>query len=387
MVGNIILFVPLGLLCGLLGRRAPALLVVPATAVLAFAFSTGIETVQTCFQGRVAWRGDIVNNTIGAFAGVAAVFLVPRPLARRAARQTGRLVRTDPLIAALLAFLIIAALRAWFPFNVAISVSDLKNGLKSAVVVPFDTITLKSWLTPGRVAAPLRPFNGFDFAGDIWFWAFWGYLATAAVHARAAALRFSPAFVLFTLLVLPPCLTESGQLFINSRTLDINEFISGLFGVCIGWAGCLAYMRRRPDTPLKTEKGLVVPFLAYVLFNGLAPFDFQLPSPGGPPSLRVGQLVPFLAYFSHTSIWNLYDIAEALLYGAPLALIVSNKGNDNGSAVFRAWPAALAALFLGVLVEVGQLFLPSRTTDVTDPLIMAAGAWIAAHALRRLSTT
>lgn len=364
VVGNIILFIPFGLLCALAARRVPALIAIPATVVAAFAFSSGIEIIQTCFAGRVAWRGDIVNNAIGAFFGVTAVFLVPRSLARRQRDRAVRLIRSDPWTAGLLAFFVIAALRAWFPFNVVISVSGLKQGLKAAVVVPFGTVTLKGLLSGSPIGAPL-PFDGFEFVADLWFWAFWGYLSTAVARSRAPAAGLAVA-----VLLLPPVLLEAGQMFIGSRTLDVNEFISGVCGAVLGCVYfALGNHRRRCEAP-KYEKGLAVPFLAYVLFVGLAPFDFDLAASASPSA---GHLFPFYAYFGHTSIWNLYDVFGALFCGAPLAFIAfRNRG-------VPAWGTAVAALLLGIAVEAGQLFLPSRTADITDPLLMAAGAWITAR--------
>ena len=159
-------------------------------------------------------------------------------------------------------------------------------------------------------------------------------------------------------------------MFIGSRTLDVNEFISGACGAMLGCVYfALGNHRRRYEAP-KYEKGLAVPFIAYVLFLGLTPFDFD---PAASTSLRAGHLFPFYAYFGHTSIWNLYDVFGALFCGAALAFIAFRSRN------VPAWAAAAAALLLGIVVEAGQLFLPSRTADITDPLLMAAGAWVAAR--------
>lgn len=366
VVGNIILFVPLGLLGGLVARRAPAPVAVPAVALLAFVFSTCIETLQTGLYARIASRNDVLNNTAGAFLGAAAVFLVPRPLARRLADRAGRLVRADPWAAGLLVLFIVAVLRAWFPFNVVISVSHLKEGMKAAVVVPFAATPLKELLAGSHGAGSAQAFAPFAFAADLWFWAFWGYVgaAVARIHAPPAGLSLA-------LLLLPPCVLEAGQVFIGSRTLDVNDFISGAGGAVLGCVYfALRNRRGRQQAAPKYEKGLAVPFLAYVLFAGLAPFDFD---PAAAASAGAGHLVPFYAYFARTSIWNLYDVFGALLSGAPVALVAVRRGAAS------PWTAAAAALLLGAVVETGQLFLPARTADVTDPLLMAAGAWVAAR--------
>jgi len=375
LAGNVILFIPLGLLCALIGRDLPALRVLPLTVLFGFGLSTAIEVTQTFFQARIASRVDIVTNTAGALIGATAVFSVPKSLARRFWADAQTLIRSSPWVAASLAMLALALLRAWFPFDVVISVSEVKEGVKQAVVLPFQTITLQSWWASGPMPAPAKPFQWPEFIGNLWFWGFWGYISTVAVKTARGPAGFAPALFFGAVLFLPPCLLEAGQLFIDSRTLDINDVISGLVGAAMG-ASCARLCNRTSAHQIK--KGLIVPFCAYIVFNGLAPFDFQLPANGIAVSLNVRQWVPFYAYFTKTSIWNIHDVAEALLYGAPLGWILAARSNGPYPLSFRIWLATIAAMTLGLFIEGCQLFLPTRTPDITDPLIMAAGAFSAA---------
>lgn len=378
LVGNIILFIPFGILCALIGRRPAGWIVLPVTVMAAFCLSCAIEVTQTFFQDRIASRLDIINNTLGAFGGALVVLLVPETLARRLFHHARTLIHASPWTAVMVAMLVLALLRAWFPFDVAISVSEIKDGLKRAVIFPFQTITLKAWLALSPMPAQVKPFQWTEFISNLWFWGFWGYIATAGLKTAKGSTVFSSSLFRGAALVLPPCLLEAGQLFIGSRTVDINDVIAGIGGAIIGAGYGLLSNQADDAGDHKIKKGLIVPFYAYIVFNGLAPFDFHLPANGIAASLNVRQWVPFYAYFAKTSIWNIYDVAEALLYGAPLGWLLAARSNGTQPRSFRIWQPTIAAMTLGLFIEGCQLFLKTRTADITDPILMAVGAFSAA---------
>ncbi|WP_369798022.1 VanZ family protein [Cellulomonas sp. B6] len=80
-VANVVMFVPFGVLVGLLVRRWWAVV------LLAAATSTLVETVQLALPTRVSTIQDVVMNTLGAGVGVAALVAVARARARRAAAR------------------------------------------------------------------------------------------------------------------------------------------------------------------------------------------------------------------------------------------------------------------------------------------------------------
>jgi glycopeptide antibiotics resistance protein len=76
VIGNIVVFMPLGLLIPLLGRRLSA-----AGAVLwaGLLLSTSIEVLQWLFARRVADIDDVILNSTGALIGYAC-YLLTRPV-------------------------------------------------------------------------------------------------------------------------------------------------------------------------------------------------------------------------------------------------------------------------------------------------------------------
>ncbi|MDQ0424596.1 MULTISPECIES: VanZ family protein [Cellulomonas] len=76
---NVVMFVPFGVLVGLLVARPWAVVLLGA------ATSALVETVQLALPTRVSTVQDVVMNTLGAAVGVAALALAARARARRGA--------------------------------------------------------------------------------------------------------------------------------------------------------------------------------------------------------------------------------------------------------------------------------------------------------------
>jgi glycopeptide antibiotics resistance protein len=76
VVGNVLLFLPLGAALGLLGLRRRA------ATLAGFCLSAAIETTQLFIPGRTTSADDVLCNTLGAFVGCV---LVSRWAAKRRA--------------------------------------------------------------------------------------------------------------------------------------------------------------------------------------------------------------------------------------------------------------------------------------------------------------
>ncbi len=93
-IGNVLLFVPFGLLAGLLaGRRRWWLVLLAGSAT-----SAAIETVQRVIPGRWTTLQDWVLNTLGTGVGLVVLLLVERAgrPRRRAGDDEGRALDQDP---------------------------------------------------------------------------------------------------------------------------------------------------------------------------------------------------------------------------------------------------------------------------------------------------
>lgn len=87
LIMNVLMFIPLGVLAGLVLERPRRIWIAVVAAPL---LSALIELTQGAFlPERVADVGDIVANSIGGWIGLAIAVLIRNALQRRAARRSG----------------------------------------------------------------------------------------------------------------------------------------------------------------------------------------------------------------------------------------------------------------------------------------------------------
>jgi VanZ family protein len=118
------------------------------------------------------------------------------------------------------------------------------------------------------------------------------------------------------------------------------------------------------------------------------PFNFTADPNRVTLGLRQILTVPFYSYYLGSEFHALTEMLRKFLLAAPLgALLRLSWSQPNGSGfASRVKFSATAALGFAVLVmiEIGQIFLPTRTPDITDALIGEAGLVVAMWLTGRL---
>lgn len=386
-VANILLFIPLAFLWlgalwprSLPARLAASLLVCAAGAALAVA----IEFSQVYFPGRTVSLNDVAAETIGAAAGVLVWWMAGSRLSTWVAELRGVARPLSAVERGLTAYAAIAFLYALLPLDLTISGTEIyRKFMRGGInLVPFvfyekhASYSVYSMLSEVVIWVPIGTFIAMR----------WPSTTAASVVRVAAASGF----------------VELLQVFIHSRTTDVNDVIAASAGGAIG-----AMVARRfrlatrdaapahtlPSGPsgLLVTSALVLVWAAGAAFVFLFPFDFHLSGEFIRGRLEGVPRVLFASYYWGSEYNAVTQVMRKFLYFLPLGAVLA----WGFAAVASPFGRALYGLSSAVLVvaaaagiEVAQLALPGKIVDATDAVLSTLGAltgWACAAWTIRLS--
>ncbi len=365
LISNVMVYVPLGFLIstriGLAGRRRRWAAFIAGTAAGA-AISAPVEYAQSFMLSRISSATDVLNNLIGSSAGAAAGALFgPWAWFRLTGAIREAYARRPVAIVASLVLLMIAA-DATFPWLPTIDVSAVKGHIRQSAITLQDGFSRHPWhrwvVEQAGVYAVLTILLGASSrraSPGRW------------VRAAAFALCFAAA-------------AEAGKIFIMTRSANVANVISAAGGILV--ALILAAVFRSGISPRVRRILPVVLLAAYVVYFELTPFaftwDFSRLAERMP---RRPEWLPLYNYAirSRTEDVRLFlrtlILAGALLYAATLLW----RRLAEGTRFNRILRAGLLAGGLGLVLELGQFFLP-RVPSATDVFCFAAGGALGAVA-------
>jgi len=315
-VVNITLYVPLGLFGFLaVSARAPRVARILAPLALGVALSASIEMVQLFDDGRQCSLADVVCNTAGAAAGIAAGAFYRMRLQRFLARQdaasllhpSGALL----LLACWLGYQVFPLFPAWGRTNLLHRLA----ALRTAAVSPVDTVVV---------------------------FAEWVAVACLVESIRKTTVQTKTRGVLALLLLMVPA-----RLLIASRTLAWSDIL-GAAAAYAAWV-CLPRRWMRRAAPVLLTGALIL--------SELSPFHIAAQN-----GARAFNWVPFRGLFRTT--WQdgfVVLFRKSFWYGSVLWLW-------RASGRSLAWTTAVAAAALFLLERV-QVYLPGRTPEITDAVL------------------
>lgn len=375
LVTNILLFVPVGFfMLGALAYRtrlAP-LLAIPVLGV-AFAISVAIEFGQIFVRGRTPSLNDVAAETIGAVVGVVlwmvvgsrvtdwlAVFFqhdVAGPR-ERAFRVLGAYVGVWAVLAAL-------------PLDFTLRLQELAEKFRAGRVVlrPFAEFTLRDVGGTLLMAVPLGVF------GVLW--------ATLRGWPRPQCLGLGLGAAMVVA-------GEGLQLLSMSRTADVTDIVTGLAGVVIGVAGARRWLATREVDAGRFRLWPVVALTGWVLaliVRHWSPFDFVASGDFIRGRVPAFLQVPFSGYYWGLAPAVLVDASTKLLMGIPVGAFLQLVWRPARPwlSYLAAGAAVLISACIFLVIELGQLLLPSRFPDQTDVFIGTAGAIVGVGLVRVLS--
>lgn len=191
-----------------------------------------------------------------------------------------------------------------------------------------------------------------------------GALASAFVLASAVALCLG---IEFTQQFFPPRTVSQNDIF--------AETLGGALGIVAWWSvgpRWMAWYQSWHDVraPSETAERLAWAYLVVVFAYGILPLDLTISGVEIFHKWREGKLnlIPF-GVLPGDAVHAVYDLASDALLWLPPALLWRFSAGRGG---LKVWKMTFAAVFL---LELLQLFVYSRVSDVTDLFTGALGAW------------
>jgi glycopeptide antibiotics resistance protein len=355
-LANFLLQLPLGfflmasICCDRPYFAAPALLV---TVVSCIALAGFVEFAQLYFPPRVSSINDIAAQTIGGTAGALGWVLAGQrltDLTRRLWSDIGSRSTAVPLLGV---YLFIVLIVQTLPFDFTLSPVEIYHKYKEGRVY------LRPFTTAGA--------SGFELVNKH----FWNVVLFAPVGVLAA---FLPEWIsrsgrrVFLLGVLAAAAIEFAQLLAFSRYFDATDILTGSFSVLIAWS---VGRNIQTDSSRRDEKThlqglLLLGCLAALVYMEWQPFDFSLSLSEARYRLHRVSLLPFLDYLGGNYINALDDVLHKILLYAPLGALLAPAVPASKATVLFRWSLAVA---VAVVIETGQLFLPTRYSSISDVIV------------------
>lgn len=368
-LANILLFVPVGffVMAALIGEtRRPLAGLAAGTLVvsLAFGFSWAIESLQQFVPTRTPAAQDVVAQSIGAIVGVIGWVVCGRYASTYTAALIGG--ARSAFAVGLLAYVAFQGLRLLEPLDVTVDAGILARKWRSGGIV----------LSPA--ASPLLTTTAIpDVLADLLFAVPVGtaaaLLGVRVGHRRTMghAILLGGAFF---------AVGELAQVFVQSRTADVVDFLVNLAGVCVGIWFAHRYGAKEQESQLEGvvwTACLLAGAVFYAAYQ-LSPYDFTWS-----PSMlaaRAGAFLrpPFSNYYQATEMAALSEASVKIGLGVPLGVFAALhfRGGRRQSARPRVRAVLITLFCFFVAVEAGQCLLPSRYPDLTDVLLACGGSWL-----------
>lgn len=379
---NVLLGLPLGYLtlaalCSDRRRSFGTIIAALFAVAVCGAVALGVEFAQTFFPGRTPSYSDIVAQIIGGGFGAALWMVVGEMVTgwlRHVAAERQRAALAQQL---LLGYCVLFLISQLMPLDLTLSLGELAQKYRNGAII-------------------LRPFS---YQHPSAFDMIWDYSADIVLNApigAAAMLLWPPArgrrsigVALFMSLCVVGAV-ELAQVFVSSRYADITDVITGTVGAAIGVfivrgfaAVALSDVPRRDVSRAIWMARVAAAFwLVALIAYHCSPFDFTLEPQRVAFGMRQLLLAPFSSYYLGSPLHAFTEMMRKALLALPLGVLarLSLHGSLRHASRARILALQLGGLIVLGAMETSQVFLPSRTPDITDAFIgeigFIAGIWL-----------
>lgn len=368
-VANLLLFVPIGFLgLGVLRMdRRPAMLATMGAFIVtlggALLTSAALELAQLWCTGRTSSPRDVVAQTVGAAVGATLWSLCGMQVVARLRQVFGRVdagERLDSVLCIVASFHLFASV---LPLDLTIHPRELWHKIQSDRF----NLTPLACLREASIELYFQCFLLVVMSALV------GWLASR-LYKRSTGHRLDPLRALLLAVTFSVAL-EALQLFVYSRTCDIDDVIFGSCGFVLGaLCGPLAM-----QNSARFHSARLVVWLCYtstVIALYLYPFTFN----GDVFQERAADFlrIPFQALYAGAYMHGFEQVLRKTMLFAGLALITGtciHLSRQAGPARWFAQAAVFAfATSAGVLIELVQIGQPHHLADLTDVLLYGVGS-------------
>ncbi|WP_031386091.1 VanZ family protein [Desulfonatronum thiodismutans] len=342
-----------------------SLFLVPAALAYCALLAATAEFLQLYFPGRMTLLSDIMAQTMGGAMGIACWLIIGSytrtMLQALLFEDSGKTTGTFLLLCYLGMILLLHAL----PLDLSARMGTLYRQLEDGriILVPFST-----WSSPSAIIASLPTVLAWMPVG--WF------LVRVKAWPLAAAMLVA---------ALGAAFLEFVQLFVLSRTTDATNIpLGSMGGLAGGIIGKLSSGPTASPVPRGTSwrntalgSALFLAWFGLTIRSFWSPFTFQFNRAFLTQRVNDISLIPLHAYIGKPYLLSAFNILEVLVYFIPLGVIFSTfvtRHFQGQSARAVTLLFFVISCLLAGLVETGQIFLPQRYPDITDWMLMVAGA-------------
>ena len=328
MLGNVLLFAPLGLISVLNWAPAWGLTrAVMSAVVIGFSIALGLQILQIFLPARDAALADVVWNMAGMLCGALAGGYITK-------NKFGLTALSPDQITPLFLLVGVVAIE-WLPLVPSLDLELIKKNLKLL------------WSTPVSLAAPL-----------------WQGVAVAmlAGHLLAYGIKLRHSTLWLALLLIA---IGIGKLFIK----DMSTQPSAQVGLALGGMGW-AVTRHFAEVQRRTIVGLLL-ILCYTA-SALQPYELR-------DVADAISWLPFATMLEGSMIHNVQSLASNLIFYVSILYV---GARDPG----RLASATLGLTLWVLIMELMQTLIKGRTADITEPiLVLLVGQTLAGFQSHRTS--
>jgi len=361
ILSNIILYIPLGALLAThisLKKRAKWK-TFTATLLICIATSFSIETAQIFSHVRIASITDLLMNSISGALGACAGTLCGIRGWQRLSTSLELRRQSNPIDILTLLFAGLLAADALSPYRPTLLLSQVWRSIKASHFDPiagFAQHPWHSWLT-----THVMVYIFFTLMASQW---------QVRKNSKAGILHAGVLCGLFAVII------ECGKLFIASRVMNTANIVANVCGILLA-AMLLRFWRQPVSSTTRLVLG-IIGLSTYILYIGWTPFNFTYSAEAFAASLPRGvEFLPFYHYAMGASLNHVRLFVQTIIFSAVLIYFVRLLLNSTGHSRRHIFVALAISGGIGILQEGGQLFLPSRTSSLTDVYCYLLGGILA----------